>query len=411
MPTIVFFVFFWFGQPLTCHLFGLSVWLDKLCIHQIRSDLKALGVQNLDVFVACSDRMILLWDESYFSRLWCNLEIATFCAMNGGAERVDFCPLWLAPWVLNTIMLDILSTIIFAIVMLPRGHFLDEHLGADLGLFARVVVNMVVTYLPAVLPNSISFRSKIRTTNAMIHQIETYRLEDAQCAFESDRPLVEAQVASFFAEERGRKTMTSAQVKEGIENFNTFMRADFRDHMKARVGSAVQLPYFISFVVFLPLIFTSTVDILGCENKDCEETAEAMGLASVYWFDAVVTLNWVIGAFLVYPTTYPITIKMIHACMHRVKDGALQFFLCCVCAVGGYLHLGVAEGAVVTLTSMIVKGSCWWALPVWCAVVAYLLTVNYFLFVKKDEEVGGVSSMSDGVAAESPLLSLAVASA
>merc|ERR1719241_44189 len=35
------------------------------------------------------------------------------------------------------------------------------------------------------------------------------------------------------------------------------------------------------------------------------------------------------GAFLVYPTTYPITIKMIHACMHRVKDGALQFFLCC----------------------------------------------------------------------------------
>jgi hypothetical protein len=263
-------------------------------------------------------------------------------------------------------------------------------------------------------------------TNAMIQQIETYRLEDAQCAFESDRPLVEAQVASFFATLRGRKTMTSAQVKEGIENFNMFMQRDFKDHIKARVGSAVQLPYFISFVVFLPLIFSSTVDILGCENSDCEKTAEAMGLTSVYLV-RVVTFNWVIGAFLVYPTTYPITIKMVHACMHNVKDGALQFFLCCVCVIGGYFHLGVAEGAVVTLNSMIVKGSCWWALPVWCAVVAYLLTANYFLFVKKDsppgvdhapqtahpkdEEVGGVSSKSDGVAAESPLLSLAVESA
>ncbi|CAK0869027.1 unnamed protein product, partial [Prorocentrum cordatum] len=396
LPTIVFLLVFWFGQQLTCHVFKLSVWVDKLCIHQTREDLKSLGVQNLDVFVAAADRMILLWNESFFSRLWCNLEVATFCALNGGADRIDFCPLWLAPWVLNTIMLDIVSSVIF-VIMLPTSQKISDSLGPDLGLFVRVVVNLVVTYLPAIVPNCISFRAKIRATTMMMQQIENYRLEEAKCAVESDRAVVETQVSTFFSnaelqfkqrrsisekdnsavpEDRAALVQPDSERaggrsnrQDGVDNFNAFMRTDFRRHMEARVGSATRLPYWISLVVFLPLIFSSSVDALGCENRDCTEAAALMGVESPHLFVSVVALN---------------CIQLIHYCMQEVRDGPLQFINCCAAVVLGYFHMGVVEGAVVTLNSMILKDSAWWAPVAWLGVMAYLSALNYHLFLAKD---------------------------
>merc|ERR1740129_1236336 len=59
-----------------------SLWLDKLCIRQTRTELKMKGVSALPAVVANSDRMVILWSGTYFEHLWCNAEVATFAAIN-----------------------------------------------------------------------------------------------------------------------------------------------------------------------------------------------------------------------------------------------------------------------------------------------------------------------------------------
>ena len=43
---------------------------------------------------------------------WCSLELATF-ARHVGTEKIDVLPLWLAPWLLNSILLDLLSVTLY----------------------------------------------------------------------------------------------------------------------------------------------------------------------------------------------------------------------------------------------------------------------------------------------------------
>ncbi|CAE7653746.1 unnamed protein product, partial [Symbiodinium pilosum] len=77
-PMVVFFMFFFFGHRLTLGVWSPSLWLDKLCICQSDEDGKAEAISALPEFVRRSSRMLILWDETYFERLWCNLEIAIF---------------------------------------------------------------------------------------------------------------------------------------------------------------------------------------------------------------------------------------------------------------------------------------------------------------------------------------------
>jgi len=55
-----------------------TVFLDKVCIHQTNLALKQQGVESIGGFLKHSDRMLVLWDESYARRLWCVFEMAAF---------------------------------------------------------------------------------------------------------------------------------------------------------------------------------------------------------------------------------------------------------------------------------------------------------------------------------------------
>ena len=52
--------------------------VDCLCIHQTDLELKLQGIRHLGGFVAMSRSLTVLWDEQYFSRLWCVYELAVF---------------------------------------------------------------------------------------------------------------------------------------------------------------------------------------------------------------------------------------------------------------------------------------------------------------------------------------------
>jgi len=66
------------------------VFLDKVCIHQTDLEKKQKGIDGLGGFLKRSKNVLVLWDASYFTRLWCTLEMAA--ALNLSGSRIIFKP-------------------------------------------------------------------------------------------------------------------------------------------------------------------------------------------------------------------------------------------------------------------------------------------------------------------------------
>ncbi|CAE7760434.1 znrf3, partial [Symbiodinium pilosum] len=75
---------------------------DKFCVHQADPEIKKKAVASFGAFVLHSRRLLLLWSPTYFTRLWCTLEIAALCKGTSGDDTedyklpLDFLPLRLA---------------------------------------------------------------------------------------------------------------------------------------------------------------------------------------------------------------------------------------------------------------------------------------------------------------------------
>ena len=68
-PILIFFLVFFFGQHLTCGVWGPNFWLDRLCVDQTDAKRKAEGIAGLPTIVANSSELLVLWDKSYYQRL------------------------------------------------------------------------------------------------------------------------------------------------------------------------------------------------------------------------------------------------------------------------------------------------------------------------------------------------------
>jgi len=56
-----------------------TLWLDKCCIDQSSPEAKKAGIYAFDRFLDSCDGMVAFVSKSYFSRVWCVFELATFC--------------------------------------------------------------------------------------------------------------------------------------------------------------------------------------------------------------------------------------------------------------------------------------------------------------------------------------------
>ena len=210
-PTLLFFIVFFFGHKLISFIHKLpTVWLDKACIHQTNELMKAHQVNALPIFVARSRRMLVLWSDSLFERLWCNLELAIF-AKHGPFDRLNFAPLWLTPWLLISMLLDLVSTstLEFLEIMIPNwtAFFmgpLDElfanafHLeegSRAAGCFAALAIWCLsgLCYLPTSIPGCVAFRRKVCSHKLMLEQMSQFDIRAAKCTVASDRQLIEHQ--------------------------------------------------------------------------------------------------------------------------------------------------------------------------------------------------------------------------
>ena len=63
-------MFFFFGHVVAQEQPTSTVWLDKACINHVELDEKQQAIAALPDFLKQSSRVLVLWDETHFSRLW-----------------------------------------------------------------------------------------------------------------------------------------------------------------------------------------------------------------------------------------------------------------------------------------------------------------------------------------------------
>jgi len=78
-----------------------SVFLDRACIHQSDAVLRKLGVDSIGAFLKMSKFMVVLWDPTYVTRLWCVFEMAAYLKTHDTdkdkRKRLIIRPLMLGP--------------------------------------------------------------------------------------------------------------------------------------------------------------------------------------------------------------------------------------------------------------------------------------------------------------------------
>ncbi|CAJ1411192.1 unnamed protein product [Effrenium voratum] len=369
LPMTVFFAVFFFGQKL-CERRSPSVWVDKLCIHQTDMGLKAEQIAALPVFVARSSRMLILWDETYFERLWCNLELATF-SRHGGAEKVELLPLWLAPWLLFSILSDLLSATIFEVLEHVFPNWSVAWMDGIIGMAERVlghnpamlkfvvwfVIWMIssIVYLPASIPSFFSFRMKLRNHQLLLDQMAGFDVRKAKCTVPTDREAIEQQVKELFKEEhRPMSWLPPEGVDEGevsldnrlnrlwrmdpLDSFNAYIRGALRENVITQIGKELYVPWRTCLTAFLPMIFYSLVNVLGCDNGPCETSFKLAGFSSVRQYMIVQSIGWVLCIVLAFPLTYPTLLQMLKCALSSGCPGSVQLFLAFLCCPLAYVY-------------------------------------------------------------------------
>ncbi|CAK0794601.1 unnamed protein product [Prorocentrum cordatum] len=384
-PVCLFFVCLFCGHHVRASV--SSLWLDKLCIHQLNPELRLLGVSSLPEVVGAAERLCVLWSDTYFERLWCNAEVATFCALRGGAEQVDFVPLWLPPWVLLAILLDLVCSSLCArmsFVAPVIGEMLMDRLGAELWVLCLVavcacVLQHTVGYLPLVLPNYFALTTKLREHQGMLGQLRDFRHASAKCTVESDRPKVVEHICGLFGED-------GDDSEQAVRRFDEFMGSELATSIRAQVGAANVLPLREAFLVVMPLVYTAVAIVLACDGQACADSARLEMPPPPPWLGAVPAYmlvnggSYALACLATYPATYPSMLLLVARAQTlgwpRLRAAAtVGAIILCYCLMG--VGIGVSCGFVlfaVECGGWFIAAAGLWAL----LLVAYLLWVTGF---------------------------------
>ena len=118
-----------------------QVFLDVACVEQVDPNLKTQGLMSMGAFLKASKSLVIFWDTSFVSRLWCLFEMAGFMhAQKLGASRyLEVCPVFVGPALLCG---NAGLCMMFFIVIIAEMDFAS--LNTDIGLVLGVVGLMLL---------------------------------------------------------------------------------------------------------------------------------------------------------------------------------------------------------------------------------------------------------------------------
>mmetsp|Transcript_79465 Transcript_79465/g.219817 ORF Transcript_79465/g.219817 Transcript_79465/m.219817 type:complete len:575 (-) Transcript_79465:60-1784(-) len=258
------------------------IFLDTVCIHQTDAITRDEGIKSLGAVLAHTEVMVVAWDSTYFSRLWCVYEVGAFRAANPRG-RVDFLPVELGMFLavvlvgstLGLCTVGVLSAyglrqfMVFK-VLLPLDNLLQLrgwHWIA-IGIYA-VPLGLSTVVVMWVLPN---VRTYLQFRDKMEADLSAFSVGKARCfccdcghvhpatgeALPCDREAIYSSIRHWYG--------------GSLDEFEASIRGHFKDDVNRMMGPL--LPY--SYAVFIGLpYFLAWLDFAHC----CPSCALPLGVA------------------------------------------------------------------------------------------------------------------------------------
>ncbi|CAE7556112.1 unnamed protein product [Symbiodinium microadriaticum] len=362
-PILIFFLVFFFGQHLTCGVWGPNFWLDRLCVDQTDAKRKAEGIAGLPTIVANSSELLVLWDKSYYQRLWCNFELSIFFKGNG-LKNLRLVPLWLTPWLLTTMLLSYFSARLVAVFTESDPSFgindtskLSGAAGNALAFglkrfwgYAVATEGYLFFWLLPIMVGIVSFQKKLDGHRDMLESMKSVGVRNAKCAVESDRLAIEAQVAELFDGLEDPVIAVSVEVENSedeqqelidlsltysarlavrsvtgfanhddcLEEFNKYVQGPMHDAVVEDLGDVTDIPYGVCLLAMFPWILSFfPVTWAGRPAR------HALGYRSDFEYLAV-EFTECLFFMLVYPAAYPCLLRCVRFLDNSFDSGFLQ---------------------------------------------------------------------------------------
>ena len=196
-----------------------SLFLDIACIRQDSDSAKADGIAALGAVLDRSQRMLVLCDAHYFSRLWCTFELAAYTKREGAA-RIDLLPLH-EPLVTLSLLLYLLSFFVLGIVLEALIMTYAPHMMEDYRFFPLLTLMLHTPpqlFVVAAQVEACRMRSAVA-------DLSRFRLEDARCHSDADREELLKLIAKWFSDRTRTDGASGEDARRlGFHRFETYVR-------------------------------------------------------------------------------------------------------------------------------------------------------------------------------------------
>mmetsp|Transcript_39732 Transcript_39732/g.91864 ORF Transcript_39732/g.91864 Transcript_39732/m.91864 type:complete len:526 (+) Transcript_39732:79-1656(+) len=237
--SVVYFVclFSWHHIRAMLRAFRVSLFLDKVCINQKDPARKAQGINAIGGILNKSHMLLVAWDRTYFTRLWCSFELAAFyhSKMDGdqpkGSGRVVLLPI-----ILGRVTTEIAATT--WVLELLRTYMGEKSFGTPVRTAALFLVSVAF---------AVRFHDFLAEVEQLKAELAVFSAQNAQCfccsnkhldpstgaTLSCDRALVNASIAHWYGDD---------DEKEGLATFDELIRGRFREEVGEAIRGA-RMPY------------------------------------------------------------------------------------------------------------------------------------------------------------------------
>ena len=261
---------------------GPMAFLDKTCIHQTDRALQRQGILKLGAFLKHTKCMLILYSDVYMRKLWTVYEVACFLA-----ERTAD----------HMVVLHLTFGVVF-IIGVTWFYFAFYMNVLD---FLPSGAAFVLVYPCSWFMLTITGRHGYQAQDVAWSRLQNFRVQDAMCFCEEDRPIVEGNIEAFF-KSKGY-TAEDAPREEGLEAFDRLVRHRVLRAMRSSPGLEV-----VSYGRRVIAVFLT---------KFAHNLDEAAGLANKHGVFDIKVLTYLLYHFIYCVAVLPVSIEVLAWFLHR----------------------------------------------------------------------------------------------
>lgn len=247
-----------------------AIFFDKLCIHQTDDSLRRAGIEALGAFLLRSRQLVLVWDTTYFERMWCVFEIAVYLSLNpqGGIGVV---PIYLYCMELLVSLLACAASIVIVLLFV----FEVDSLLSPLQFGSVIVLWLYICTLVCVY----FWRKYLRNQDAQMRQLNEFSVAGAKCFRDSDRDFVLRTVTEVFGSPQRFEVCVRQHLGEVLEMYTWW-------------SSGARLPLMCTIRCTVPLVCVGGLDMWAALHQASDEYRIHYFIGVVIFFMVDFQLFW-----------------------------------------------------------------------------------------------------------------------